>query len=863
MDFIGEHLDIGRFGHFLVILAFVSSLGSAFCYFLSTHSEKVISSLSPTNGLVLANTTNWRALGRVFFIIQFLSVIGIFTTLYYIISHHLFEYRYAWAHSSRTLETKYLFSCFWEGQEGSFLLWSFWNSVLGLVFAWRQRSFESPVMTIVAGLQVVLATMILGINASGWHIGSNPFQLLRNTELLANAPAFYAPDATLRMDYLTLIKDGNDLNILLQNYWMVIHPPVLFLGFASTIIPFALALGGLWTRRFTEWTKPALSWSLFSAAILGLGIMMGAKWAYESLNFGGYWAWDPVENASLVPWLILVAGIHTLLIYRHTGNALRTTYLFLILCFGFILYSTYLTRSGDLQDTSVHAFTGDGITKWHLRILLLIFTLPALALFFTRYKKIPHIVKEEETSAREFWMFVGSLILFLSATTIILMTSIPVINKLASLSHFNKLFGKDELFHPLAVGEDVEHAYNRIQIFVAIILGVFTGFGMYLRYKTTSAVFLRKIWLPLLTAIVIAGVLLAIGHVDFEKQGAGFKFSIWLAVVAAVFAAVANGSYVFTGFKGKLFKAGGAISHFGFALVLLGILISSSKKEVLSYNTSGIAVPFGEGSKENSGENLTLVKGLRGDMGKYWVTYTKDSADPKKASLWYYNLAFERKDGRENFTLTPNAFVNPKGNQGLSANPDARHYASHDIFVYISSLPDPNRASDTASFRDVHLHTSDTAFYSKGYIVLEEVSVGKNVPGLNLGATDSLSIARLKIASTTGATYTMQAAMLNRNSISIPKVDTLIAEGLVFSLNKATGKEITLGIKESDSVLQYVTLKAYKFPYINVLWAGTVIMVLGILISMYNRRSRQKSKAIFVHKAERAQARALENLGSR
>ena len=175
-----------------------------------------------------------------------------------------------------------------------------------------------------------------------------------------------------------MIKDGNDLNPLLQNYWMVIHPPVLFLGFASTIVPFAFAIGGLWTKRFTEWTKAALPWALFSAGMLGLGIMMGAAWAYESLNFGGYWAWDPVENASLVPWLVLVAGVHTLLIYRHTGNALRTTYLFFILSFLLVLYSTYLTRSGDLQDTSVHAFTGDGITKWHLRVFLLALKLKRL-----------------------------------------------------------------------------------------------------------------------------------------------------------------------------------------------------------------------------------------------------------------------------------------------------------------------------------------------------------------------------------------------------------------------------------------------------------------------------------------------------
>ena len=111
------------------------------------------------------------------------------------------------------------------------------------------------------------------------------------------------------------------LNQLLQNYWMVIHPPILFLGFASTIVPFAYAVAGLWKKDYSSWTKQVMPWALFSAAILGLGIMMGARWAYESLNFGGYWAWDPVENASMVPWLVLVAGIHTMLIYNSTGHS--------------------------------------------------------------------------------------------------------------------------------------------------------------------------------------------------------------------------------------------------------------------------------------------------------------------------------------------------------------------------------------------------------------------------------------------------------------------------------------------------------------------------------------------------------------
>src|SRR6478752_3487985 len=241
----------------------------------------------------------------------------------------------------------------------------------GLILIRKARNWEAPVMTVISFAQVCLATMIAGIYFFNWRMGSNPFVLLRNE---MDAPIFSQPN------YLSLIKDGNDLNPLLQNYWMVIHPPVLFLGFASTIVPFAFAIAGLWTKKIGDWTKPALPWALFSAAVLGTGVMMGGRWAYESLNFGGYWAWDPVENASLVPWLIMVAGLHTMVVYNATGHSLRATNFFLISSFLLILYSTYLTRSGDLQDTSVHAFTDQGMS-WQLRVFVLVLVIPSLLLF--------------------------------------------------------------------------------------------------------------------------------------------------------------------------------------------------------------------------------------------------------------------------------------------------------------------------------------------------------------------------------------------------------------------------------------------------------------------------------------------------
>jgi len=810
MDFTGENLLPGQLGHFFILLSLIASLAATVSYFIATSNKNEI------------EKQRWRQLARIFFVAETVSVISIFAILFFIISNHLFEYKYAWQHSSRSLEFKYLLACFWEGQEGSFLLWSFWHCILGLVVIKKEKQWEAPVMTVVSFMQFILATMVVGFAFWGNKIGANPFVLLRNE---MEAPIFSRPD------YLSLVTDGNDLNPLLQNYWMVIHPPVLFLGFASMLIPFSFAIAGLWTRDYKGWTKAALPWALFSGGIFSLGVMMGAAWAYESLSFGGFWAWDPVENASLVPWLILVAGIHTLLIYRHTGNALRSTFLFFILSFLLVLYSTYLTRSGDLQETSVHAFTGEGITKWHLRFLVLVFLVPSLFLLVKNYKQIPHIPKEEQTSSREFWMFIGSLVFLLSATTIIVMTSLPVFNKIAGF-----FVGNDkELFKPLAFSEDTAHAYNRIQIFVAIIIAFLTAVTQYLKYKSTSSAFVvKRILWPTLAALAITILILAFGNINYDTYGIGFLGAIWLALFCSVYTVVANASYIWIGLKGKLKVSGASVAHLGFGLMLVGILISSSKKEVLSYNLSGIYAPLGDGSKEKPGENSTLVKGVKTDMGKYWVTYEKDSAHPKKP-LWYYHINFQGKNNKDSFTLTPNAFINYKGNEGLMANPDARHFLTYDVFTYITSLPDPAKSKeDTSTFRTEKLKVGDTLFYNKGFAVLEKLSSKNNLPG-NFSPNDSASIATIKIFAKSESIYTIEPLLINKQGNLLPFPDTVTAENLVIQLQKISGNTAELGIKESDSIMEYLTLKTYKFPFINVLWLGTILMVLGFAMSMVRR----------------------------
>ena len=817
MDYTGEHLLPGILGHFFITLSLVASLVATFAYFKTTRSKNE------------ADASSWKTMARGAFMVEVLSVFAIFGILFYIIYNHLFEYKYAWQHSSRTLEVKYLLSCFWEGQEGSFLLWSVWHCVLGSILIRKARNWEAPVMTVVSFAQVCLATMIAGIYFFNWRMGSNPFVLLRNE---MDAPIFSQPN------YLSLIKDGNDLNPLLQNYWMVIHPPVLFLGFASTIVPFAFAIAGLWTKKTGDWTKPALPWALFSAAVLGTGIMMGGRWAYESLNFGGYWAWDPVENASMVPWLTLIGGIHTLLIYKHTGHSLRATHFLFLITFNLVLYSTFLTRSGVLGDTSVHAFTDLGM-NFQLLAFLFVFLIPSFVFYAIRYKSIPHIVKEEQTSSREFWMFIGSLIFFLTALFITIATSLPVINSI--IPHIPIL--KNYVKGNLSMGEDAVFSYNRVIIFVAIIIGILTAVIQYLKYKQTDLKFFRKkIVAPTIISLIISTLVLAFGNINYQEHGLGFLGAIWFAMVCSSYTIIANTAYIWIGMKGKLNLSGGSISHLGFGLMLAGILISSSKKEVMSWNTSGIFVQLGEKNKITGepGENLTLVKGLPTTMSNYNVTYESDSMHPKKP-LWYYKIHFKSKTGNEQFTLMPNAFVNYKGNQGLMANPAARHYWDHDIFTYITSLPDPEKNKDTASFKPQSLKKGDTAFYSNGYYILEDVTTQTNIPAGGLAPDDKVFTATIKVFSKNNTSYTSKPFLIDKGGSLYPIQDTVTSENLIFQLNKADDNAAELGVRESNSIMQYITLKAYKFPFINLLWAGVLIMVAGITISIVRRVQLNRS----------------------
>ncbi len=849
MKYLNEHLFPGQLGHFLSILSLVASLLATFSFFKAFKTDGT------------PEKAGWIRLARIAFALETIAVVGMFATLYYIISHHLFEYKYAWQHSSKNLEIKYLLSCFWEGQEGSFMLWSFWHCILGWIVIWRSKKWEAPVMFVLSFAQACLATMLIGLYFFGHKVGSSPFVLLRN-ELAA--PIFSQPN------YLELIKDGQGLNALLQNYWMVIHPPILFLGFASTTIPFAFAMAGMLSKDHKGWTVPALPWALFSAAILGLGIMMGAAWAYESLTFGGYWAWDPVENASLVPWFVLIAGIHTNLIFKSSGYSLRSTYLFYTISFLLVLYSTFLTRSGVLGDTSVHAFTDLGmnvqlflflgIFAWYaplvaaknnaerfiyLGVFAVLSTIgywyPLFTLFsilggigvfvYQINRQVPTIVKEENTYSREFWMFIGSLVFFLSAVVVIIQTSLPV---------FNKMIGKK--FAPSA---DPEFSYNQYQVFIALIIGILTAITQYLRYKDTPKnVFYKKLAWPTLIAAILTVV---IGFVEpnlYTKQGPVFHYALYLATFAAVYAIVANAGYIVTGIKGKMKLAGASIAHIGFGLVLVGILVSASNRTVLSFNKTGIS-PLKADDKENSLENTTLIKGVQTDMGQYDVTYIRDTINLSNSKT-YYEIDFKSKTGGRNFKLYPDVISNNKGGEGLTPNPDAKHYWNRDIFTYVTYLTDPKKlGKDTAQYQDKIVANGDTMFYSNGMWVLNKLELNPQNTKHNFSPTDTAFVADITVINKTGLLYKAMPAFILKNNQLEALPDTVMSQSLVFKLNKlvdAEKQQIEIGVKESGAILDFITLKVYEFPHINVLWIGILITVLGFVMSIFRRVSLMRKK---------------------
>ena len=864
INYIGEHLLIGNIGHAFIVLSLVAALVSVVSYYFYSKEQL---------------TSDWKKIANYSFTIHSISVIGIAATLFFMLFNHYYEYSYVWQHSNDEMPLEYIMSCFWEGQEGSFLLWSFWNVVLGNILRKTiDAKWEAPTMAIFALVQVFLASMLLGIYFGDYKLGSNPFILLRENPQFADMPF-------VQMENYLEKLDGRGLNPLLMNYWMTIHPPTLFLGFSSTLIPFVYAIAGLWKRDFTTWQKPALTWTFFSIMILGTGILMGGAWAYEALSFGGFWAWDPVENSSLVPWLVMVGAGHVMIINKNKGGSLFMTHLLAIASFLLVLYSTFLTRSGILGKNSVHAFTDlgmqgqlviyvltfilicvillihdklirisyimvsllmlfFGITFGHKVALLLGWMLISLVLTIYSYMKFfPKEEEEESLYSREFWMFVGSLVFLLSALVITYFTSIPVMNKLF----------QGWLYESEKAGIKVAD-YNMWQTPFAIIALLLVAITQYFKYKKTDPKqFLKHITLSGILAVVFgASAVIPLYFLkDYSSSSTTEKWNLIsyaLLFISALFAVFCNLGYWMRILKGNVRHAGASIAHIGFALILLGALVSTSKKQTISQNTSQKNVAS-LGDNFSAKKSLVLTKGDTLPMGNYLVTYT--GKERKGIDVFFHMDYFKKdKDGKlvKAFHLSPMVQDNPR--MGQASNPDTKHFIGSDIYTHITyaDLSDNKEVKADAYKEPTNFvgHMRDTIFADNAIILIDSITT--NLTEEQYSQNDSLLVvtAVLKATDINGNIYRATPKYILKNNMVLPDEFELNELGLKFIFWKINPNEGSIEIQMSEKVnntKEFVVLEAYMFPFINVLWLGCLVMIIGTIIAIIERRRVNKLKA--------------------
>jgi cytochrome c-type biogenesis protein CcmF len=535
-----------------------------------------------------------------------LAVVAAAMVLGVVLLRRDFRIEYVAQYSGLDLPAHYQFAAFWAGQKGSFLIWLLFGALLGLPLARRAGRLEAPVMAI-------YTTTLLGLLFI--LVRENPFVML------AQAPL-----------------DGSGLNPLLQDDWMVIHPPVMFVGYASTAIPFAFAIAALWQRRYDDWARLAFPWALGGFLVLGTAILMGGYWAYKTLGWGGYWGWDPVENASLIPWLLGVVLIHGLYLERNKGRFRRANLVLASSGYLAVLYGTFLTRSGVLADFSVHSFVDLGISGWLIGLLGFFFGL-AVWLLATRWRSIPSEPSEDPLLSRGSFLVLSTLTVTVLAVVVTIGTSAPLITSAPFLESYFP--------NPGQVGPSF---YNRVNQPIAMLIAALLACVPYLTWKGEQGKALLRRLVP---GAVAAVAMTAVGFF------AGVREPIYVVFLFLSAMAVATNLHrAFAKFRaGGLRSAGGYLAHVGVGIILIGILASSA------YDQSA---------------KVTLEQGQALSVGERTMTFTRFLPRQGRTKE-RMEIHVVEANGKEWYSY-PKLFVNDRTRQ-LMAQPSIESVPLRDLYI--------------------------------------------------------------------------------------------------------------------------------------------------------------------------------------
>ncbi|HZP40857.1 MAG TPA: heme lyase CcmF/NrfE family subunit [Candidatus Binatia bacterium] len=546
---------------------------------------------------------------------------------------HDFTLEYVAAYSSSTLPTPYTVAALWGGQKGSLLFWCFLLTLFTTVVEVQNRSHNRALMPYVTATLMGTAVFFLFLLT----FVTDPFERL--------------PVAA---------REGADLNPLLQNYWMTIHPPSLYTGYVSASVPFAFAIGALVTGRLgDEWIRTTRRWALFSWFFLTLGNLFGARWAYEVLGWGGYWAWDPVENAAIMPWFVSTAYLHSIMIQEKKDMLRVWNMILVLLTFTLTIFGTFLTRSGVIS--SVHSFTQSGLGPWFVGFLLLVIAV-AGALVAYRLPELRTPATVESFLSREASFLFNNLILVGIAFATFWGTVFPVLSEWVRGVK-------------ITVGPPF---FNRVNAPLGIALLFLMGVGPVISWRRASPKNLRRAFAGPVGAGVVAAVALLVAGVP--PGAALLTFALGVFVLATVVQEFWRGVRARQAMLGERApralarlvgknqrRYGGYLVHVGVVAVFVGVAASSVFRVEAQQ---------------------TLEAGEEMQAGKFRLRYERISSEEDAHLSRLAAVVSVWRDGRQIATLTPEKRFYKKPQQPTT-EVAMRPTLTEDLYLVLGSYDPP------------------------------------------------------------------------------------------------------------------------------------------------------------------------------
>ncbi|MEX2640242.1 MAG: cytochrome c biogenesis protein CcsA [Balneolales bacterium] len=826
---------IGLIGHYAIALAFLSSILACIFYFRTAQNGRSSDEHIAYFFLVVKGSLIFLASG----------------ILVYLLFTNQFQYFYVYNTSSLDLQNVYLWAAFYSGQEGSFLLWILFSFFVCLgIVRWTGEDYRAPVMFFLLLSQVFLLSMVAGIEFGSFSLGASPFRTLAAE--MPNAPVFQT-----NPDFVP--ADGSGLNDLLRSPWIIIHPPILFLGFSMMTVPFAFAFASLWKRKYNEWIYPALPWTLGANLCLLTAIFLGGYWAYVTLSFGGYWAWDPVENASLVPWIFGMAGIHAMLIQRSSSIAQKASILFAILAYMAVVYSTFLTRSGILGEASFHSFVDLGLYN-QLLLFLLVTTFAGLGLFAYRYRELPSPDKEAPFISREFLMFSGSMILFLAGFVIMLGTSSPVLGRLF-------------VANPTPPAQEF---YNAWMLPFGVIIGLTSVVAQYLWWKKYNAETLSAALItPVLATSVASIATIVIAGID--------HIAYMIFLFGAYFSVIGNGMIM-----GRLLRRnpriiGGTVTHIGFAIMMIGFLGSAWDSPMLDQETRdyNAAVRAGEITDDEGFPVNQTIDYIELELnepklldGRYLVTYKGgEIIEENRPGEQVYYVEFKDTEGNEEpFVMEPVVYpMLANSNTGAvewTVDPEVRSGWLSDIYLYVAGssmveqemekmekesarggLPSITDMGDTEDEDHIEIKRGSQITYGDYEVEFEDFI---HVPSSELPDNSIIGVrAQIHVEhkpSGEQETVSPMFAIIEDEDGQLsysPPVSFVEWDATLqfLSVDPATEQiELRFDGITGTPMRDWILIAGERKPFVSVVWLGTFILMFGFSISIIRRWANQKNR---------------------